>query len=89
VPLPDFLVAKGTIGSPKADIKISATSLLKTAGNIDLGDKGNNIIKGVNSILGGKNPPTNNAPSQTNSNTTTTNKPGVRDVLDLFKKKKQ
>jgi len=88
VPIPDFLVAKGTIGSPKADIKISATSLLKTAGNIDLGDKGNNIIKGVNSILGGKNPPTTNAPSQTNSNTTTTNKPGVRDVLDLFKKKK-
>ncbi|MGV3754999.1 MAG: hypothetical protein ACO1QS_06430 [Verrucomicrobiota bacterium] len=89
VPLPDFLVAKGTIGSPKADIKISATSLLKTAGNIDLGDKGNNIIKGVNSILGGKNPPTTKAPGQTNSNTTATNKPGVLDVIDLFKKKKQ
>ncbi|MCD6052785.1 MAG: hypothetical protein K0Q55_4207, partial [Verrucomicrobia bacterium] len=94
VPIPDFLVAKGTIGSPKADIKISATSLLKAAGGIDLGDKGNNIIKGVNSILGSKNPQTvTNAPGATNSNTstntTTTNKPGVLDVLDLFKKKKQ
>lgn len=94
VPIPDFLVAKGTIGSPKADIKVSATSLLKAAGNINLGDKGNNILQGVNSIIGGKNQTMTNAPGTTNSttstnSTTTTNKPGVLDVIDLFKKKKQ
>ncbi len=89
VQMPSFLALKGTLGEPKADIKelVITGLLLKSAGAlpIDLGDKGNNILKGVGNILTGQpnKPADTNAPSQT-----TTNKPATINPFDLFKKKK-
>lgn len=90
VQMPSFLTLKGTLGEPKPDIKelVITGLLLKSASAlpIDLGDKGNNILKGVGNILTGQpNKPTDtNAPSQT-----TTNKPATINPFDLFKKKKK
>jgi hypothetical protein len=94
VKMPSFLTLKGTLGTPKADIKelVITGLLVKSVGAlpVDLGEKGNNILKGVGNILTGQ-PMTTNAPPQTTTNApsqTTTNKSPVLDVLDLFKKKK-
>ncbi len=89
IQMPSFLTLKGTLGEPKADIKelVITGLLLKSAGAlpIDLGEKGNNILKGVGNILTGQpnKPADTNAPSQT-----TTNKPATINPFDLFKKKK-
>jgi hypothetical protein len=88
VAMPSFVTLKGTLGEPKADIKelVITGLLLKSAGALplDLGDKGNNILKGVGNILTGqsKDKSTTNAPSSTTTNKTTIN------PFDLFKKKK-
>lgn len=88
VAMPSFVTLKGTLGEPKADIKelVITGLLLKSAGAlpVDLGEKGNNILKGVGNILTGqsKDKGNTNAPSSTTTNKTTIN------PFDLFKKKK-
>lgn len=94
VKMPSFLTLKGTLGAPKPDIKelVITGLLVKSVGAlpIDLGSKGNNILKGVGNVLTGQ-PLTTNAPPTTTTNgtlQTTTNKSPVLDVLDFLKKKK-
>jgi hypothetical protein len=94
VQMPGFLTLKGTLGAPKPDIKelviIGLLTKSVTTLPVDLGDKGNKILKGVGNILTGQ-PMTTNAPPQSTTNApsqTTTNKPSVLDALDFFKKKK-
>jgi len=95
VHLPSFLTITGTLGKYDYDIKktVIAGLLLKSVGAlpVDLGEKGNTILKGVGNILTGQ-PMTTNAPPATTTNgtpQTTTNKSPVLDVIDLFKKKKK
>lgn len=94
VQLPSFLTITGTIDKIDYDKKekVIAGLLLKSVGAlpIDIGEKGGNILKGVGNVLTGQ-PMTTNAPPQSTTNApskTTTNKTGVLDVIDLFKKKK-
>jgi len=89
VAMPSFVTLKGTLGEPKADIKelVITGLLLKSAGALplDIGSKGNSILKGVGNILTGQPMDKNstNAPSQTE-----TNKPTTINPFDLFKRKK-
>ncbi len=83
--LPDFIKVGGTLGTPKAQVNITAasagTALLKGIGSQVGGTNTQGILKGLGGVLGGQSNTSTNAPA------TNAVAPAVNQLLNIFKKK--